>query len=95
MPRLRATVNVTLAKTQSVDLDNAATITTTTTSVPVAGVKAGGMYLVAMADADLDAGVLLQNPVFCEVDDVLEVRVVNPTAGAINVTAADMHIIGL
>ena len=95
MPRLRATVNVTLAKTQSVDLDSADTIDTTVTSVSVAGVKAGGMYLVAMADADLDSGVLIQNPIFCEVDDVLLVRLVNPTAGGINVTAADMHIIGL
>ena len=95
MPKLRATVNVTLARTQSVDLDESATITTTTTSVAVPGVEAGSMYCVAMANGDLDAGVLLQNPVFCEVDGTLLIRAVNPTAGAINVGAADMHIIGL
>jgi len=92
---LRATVNVTLVRTQSTDLADAVTITTTTTSVAVAGVKAGQLYLVAMADADLDVGVMLQPVVYCEVDGTLEIRLVNPTAGNINVAAADMHIIGL
>lgn len=95
MPKFRQTVNATLVKTISADLDDNATITTTTTSLAVPGVKAGNMYLVAMADADLNAGLLIQNPIFCEVDDVLEVRIVNPTAGALNPTAADMHILGL
>lgn len=95
MAGLRATINATLVRTQSADLDNAATITTTTTSLAVAGVKAGQFYLVAMADADLDAGLVLQPVVYCEVDGTLEVRVVNPTAGAINVAPANMHIIGL
>ena len=92
---LRATVNVTLLRTVSGDLDSAATITTTTTSVTVPGVKVNNLYMVAFADADLDQGVLVQNPILCEADGVLEVRVVNPTAGAINVSAADMHVIGL
>ena len=92
---LRATVNVTLVRTQSGDLDDAATITTTTTSVAVQGVKAGQFYLVAMADADLDTGILMQPVVYCEVDGTLEIRVVNPTIAAINVAAADLHIIGL
>jgi hypothetical protein len=95
MPKFRQTINATLVKTISADLDSNATITTTTTSLAVPGVQAGNMYLVAMANADLNAGLLIQNPIFCEVDDVLLVRIVNPTAGALNPTAADMHVLGL
>lgn len=93
--KLRATVNVTIAKTVTADLDLNATIVTVSTSVAVAGVKAGQMYLVAFADADLDANLLLQSCVYCEVDGTLIVRTVNPTVGSINPSAADMHVIGL
>ena len=92
---VRATVNVTILKTVSADLDSADTIDTTTTAVPVPGVKVNNLYMVAFADGDLDAGVLVQNPILCEADGVLNVRLVNPTAGGINVSAADMHVIGL
>jgi len=92
---LRTTVNVTIAKQVTADLDNALTITTTTTAVPVQGVKADQLYMVAFADADLDAGVLVQNPILCEADGILNVRLVNPTAGGINVAAATMTVIGL
>jgi hypothetical protein len=91
----KATVNVTLVREISADLDDAATITTTTTAVPVPGVKAEQMYLAAFADADLDAGLVMQGVVLCEVDNVLNIRVVNPTIGAINVAAATMTVIGL
>jgi hypothetical protein len=91
----RATVNVTLVREISADLDSAATITTTTTAVPVPGVKVDQLYLVAFADADLDAGLLMQGVVLCEADNVLNVRVVNPTIGSINVAAANLTVIGL
>lgn len=91
----KVTIDVTLAKELAADLDSAATITTTTTAVTVQGVKADQLYMVAFADADLDQGVLVQNPILCEADDVLNVRVVNPTAGAINVASATMTVIGL
>jgi len=96
MGKLVSTINATLVQSlAAADLDNAATITTTTTALAVPKVKAGNFYMVAMADADLDAGVLIQNPIYCEADGVLNVRLVNPTAGAINVAAAEMHVIGL
>lgn len=92
----RATVNVTLAKELAgVDLDDAATITTTTTTVPVAGVKANNLYMVAFADADLNQGLLVQNPILCEVNGELLVRLVNPTAGGINHTASNMVVVGI
>jgi hypothetical protein len=92
----RATINVTLAKElAAVDLDNAATITTTVTSVTVPGVKADSLYMIAFANADLDAGLVVQNPILCEVNGTLLVRVVNPTAGAINHTASAAVVIGL
>lgn len=94
--RLHATVNVTLAKTiAGVDLASNATIVTVTTNVAVPGVRAGQMYLVAMANADLTANLLMQSVIICEADDVLIVRTVNPTAGTLNPTAADLHVIGL
>lgn len=93
--KLRATVNVTLAKTITADLDDAATISTTVTSVAVPRVKAGQFYLVAMANADLTANLLMQGVVYCEADNVLIVRTVNPTAGTLNPSAADLHVIGL
>ena len=92
---LKVTIDVTMAKQLTVDLDSADTIDTTTTAVPVPGVKVDQLYLVAFADADLDAGVLVQNPILCETDDELIVRLVNPTAGGINVSAATMTVIGL
>jgi hypothetical protein len=92
---LKVTVDVTMAIQLSADLDIAATITTTVTAVPVPGVKVDQLYLVAFANADLDAGVLVQNPILCETDDELLVRLVNPTAGGINVAAATMTVIGL
>lgn len=93
--KIIATVNVTLAKTVTADLALNATIVTVTTAVAVPGVKAGQMYLVAMADADLDANLLMQSVIYCETDGTLIVRTVNPTVGSINPTAADMHVIGL
>ena len=93
--KLRATVNVTLAKTVTADLALNATIVTVTTHAAVPGVKPGQFYLVAFANADLDANLLLQGVVYCEADDILIVRTVNPTVGSINPAAADMHVIGL
>ena len=93
--KLRATVNVTLAKTVTADLALNATIVTVTTNVAVPGVKTGQFYLVAFANADLDANLLMQGVVYCEADDILIVRTVNPTIGSINPAAADMHVIGL
>jgi hypothetical protein len=95
MAKLRATVNVTIAKTVDGDLAANLTITTVTTNVTVPGVKAGQFYLVAMANADLTAGLLLQGVVYCEADGVLIIRTVNPTAGTLNPSAADLHVIGL
>ena len=95
MAKLRATVNVTLAKTVTADLALNATIVTVTTNVAVPGVKPGQFYLVAFATADLDANLLLQSVVYCEADDILIVRTVNPTVGSINPAAADMHVLGL
>ncbi len=93
--KIIATVNVTMAKTVTADLALNATIVTVTTNVAVPGVKAGQMYLVAFANADLTANLLLQPVIYCEADDVLIVRTVNPTAGSLNPAAADMHVIGL
>lgn len=92
---LKVTIDVTMAKQLTVDLDSADTIDTTTTAVAVPGVKVDQLYLVAFADGDLDTGVLVQNPILCETDDELLVRLVNPTAGGINVSAATMTVIGL
>jgi hypothetical protein len=94
--RLRATVNVTLAKPiDAVDLANNPTITTVTTTVTVPGVKANQMYLVALANADLDVGLLLQGVVYAEADDQLIIRTVNPTIAGINPAAATIYVIGL
>jgi hypothetical protein len=95
MPKLRQTVNATLVKTVTADLASIDSILSITTSITVPGAKAGNMYLVAMANADLNAGLVIQNPIFCEVDGTLLVRVINATAGALNPGAADMHVIGL
>lgn len=92
---LKATVNATFVKRVSVDLASATANTTTTTTATVQGVKAKNMYLVAFADADLDAGLVLQSVVYCEVDDQLILRVTNPTAGAIDAAAATLNVIGL
>ncbi len=95
-PLLRATVNVTLAKSiAAVDLAANLTITTVTTTVTVPGVKANQMYLVALANADLDAGLLLQGVVYAEADDQLIIRTVNPTIATINPAAATLFVIGL
>ena len=94
-PNLRATVNVTLAKRVAADLASNATITTVTTNVTVPGAKRGQFYLVAFANADLDAGLLMQGVVYCEADDVLIVRTVNPTVGAIDPGAATLNVLGL
>lgn len=93
--KLRATVNVTMAKTVTADLALNATIVTVTTNVAVQGAKIGQFYLVAFANADLTANLLLQGVVYCEADDILIIRTVNPTVGSINPAAADMHVIGL
>ena len=92
---LRVTVNVTIAARVTADLDANLTITTEVTSVTVAGVKAGQMYLVAFKDADLNAGLLMQGVVYCETDNVLVIRTINPTIATINPTAAQMYVIGL
>ena len=95
MPKLRQTVNATLVKTVTADLASIDTVLSITSSITVPGAKAGNMYLVAMANADLNAGLVIQNPIFCEVDGTLLVRVINATGGALNPGAADMHVIGI
>lgn len=96
MAKFDATIKATLVKTITGDLADNATIVTVSTTLTVPGVKAGQMYLVALADSDLDANLLLGNGVLiAEADDQLVVRTVNPTVGAINPAPATFYIVGL
>lgn len=96
MSKFQATINVTMAKTITGDLASNATIVTVSTTLVVPGVKAGQMYLVALADSDLDANLLLGNGVLiAEADNALVVRTVNPTVGTINPSAATFYIVGV
>lgn len=67
-----------------VDVPSIATIITVDVNVPVPGVKTGEVYLVAFDLAALNAGLLYGSMVHATAPDVLTVRFVNPTAGAIN-----------
>lgn len=96
MARFQATINATLVEEITGDLALNATIVTVSTTLAVPGVKAGQMYLVALADSDLDANLLLGNGVLiAEADDQLVVRTVNPTIGSINPGAATFYIVGI
>jgi len=76
-------VNAEEAKQIDVDLPNVPTITTADAAIAVPGVKAGELYLVAFDLAALDVGLLVQS-IAHATEDVLTVRLVNPTIAAIN-----------
>jgi len=71
-----------------VDLPNVPTITTADAAITgLVGVKAGEIYLVWFDLAVLNAGLLYCGTAHATNDGELTVRLVNPTAGAINPAA--------
>lgn len=79
----------------TIDPASIAASTTGTTLQSINGVKGGGLYLVAVDDDDLDAGLIVQSVCYCETDGILPVRIANVTAAPIDMTAAILHVIGI
>lgn len=91
---LKHTVGVAFSRDYSVDVASVATITTADQSVTAVGVKNGRAYLVHIVG--LDAGLMLNPFAIADADDSLELRFVNPTAGAINpAPGLTMNVLGL
>jgi hypothetical protein len=69
--------------------------TSLTTVLTVYGAKAGHIYLIAIDDDDLAAGLMLQGTAWCETDGQIPVRLINTTAAPVDPAAVMVHILGL
>lgn len=79
----------------AVDFGSIAANSTLTTLLTVYGAKAGHIYLIAIDDDDLAAGIMVQGTAWCETDGVIPVRLINTTAAPVDPAAVTVHILGL
>lgn len=79
----------------AVDFGAIAANSTLTTQLTVYGAKAGHIYLIAIDDDDLAAGIMVQGTAWCETDGQVPVRLINTTAAPVDPAAVMVHILGL